>query len=331
MDRKDVEFRGVVRLTRIAVGYLVFTLVIGFAAINTGNNALYIGLSFMLGGLVISGVASKGGLKHIQIQYLGVNEAWVGQPVGGLIRAVNNSRIWNVRDVVLTSWDLESPVIFPVLPRRSTTHVEARFVFGRRGKASFRPAGLYTRYPFGLFLKKREARVSGEVLVFPRLFQRSSRMETMEVLRGEKARAEKLGPGSEIRAFREYVKGDSLRQVHWKKSASVGRWIMKDTELEANESIEIAVDPILPPGATEDQFEEMVSEAATLVRDALDGQLDVSLHTPAGSVRGGGDGARRPMFEALALVTASDESWLEWTHPKTVVFSLGRGHEQRTA
>ena len=32
--------------------------------------------------------------------------------------------------------------------------------------------------------------------------------------------------GTEIHSFREFVRGDSLRQVYWKKSASLGRWIM---------------------------------------------------------------------------------------------------------
>ena len=33
----------------IGIGFCIFTVFVGFAAINTGNNALYIALSFMLG------------------------------------------------------------------------------------------------------------------------------------------------------------------------------------------------------------------------------------------------------------------------------------------
>ena len=40
----DFPFNGVVRLTRIGTTYVLFTIVIGFAALNTGNNALYIAL-----------------------------------------------------------------------------------------------------------------------------------------------------------------------------------------------------------------------------------------------------------------------------------------------
>jgi uncharacterized protein (DUF58 family) len=331
MSARTMEFDGVVRLTRLAVGYLIFTLVVGFAAINTGNNSLYIGLSFMLAGLLISGVASKNGLSQIELQFSNIEEAWVGEPAWGLITATNRSRIWNVRDVVLFCDGLEEPVIFPLLRRGETVHVESSFVFSRRGRVRERTARLYTRYPFGLFLKRRRLTLEGETIVFPRLLPRSAEIDTVEILRGDKAKADKLGPGTEVRAFREFQRGDSLRHVHWKKSAGRGRWIIKETELEANQSVEMAVDSVLPPGAGEEEFEQMISAAATLVRDAIDAGLEVTLHTPGGTVRGGGDGARRPMFEVLALLEPSGEGWAEWTSPHTIVFSLRRGDELRSA
>lgn len=331
MNARSIEFDGVVRLTQLAVGYLVFTLVVGFSAINTGNNSLYIALSFMLAGLLISGVASKGGLKHITLEIGGIEEAWVGQTAYGYVRATNHSRVWHVRDVVLFADGLEDPIFFPVLRRGETVQVEARFAFTRRGRIRLGSARLYTRYPFGLFQKRRRVPLAGEVIVFPRLFSRSAVMQTVEILRGEKARADKLGPGSEIRAFRDYSRGDSLRQVHWKKTASTGRWVIKETELESNQSVEIAVDPVVPAGTDPEEFEEMISEASTLVRDAIDAQLEVVVHTPQGSVRGGGDVARRPMFEILALLEPTGEGWAEWTDPHTVVFSLRGRREQRPA
>src|SRR5213083_854045 len=94
------QFEGVVRLTRIGTGFLVFTLVIGFAAINTGNNALYIGLSFMLAALLLSGMASKGGLKHLRVEFDSVEDSWAGRPAHGRLRVVNRSRIWNMRDII---------------------------------------------------------------------------------------------------------------------------------------------------------------------------------------------------------------------------------------
>src|ERR1700724_2017172 len=87
-------FDGVVRLTRIGSTFLIFTLVIAFAAVNTGNNALYIALTFLLGTLLLSGLASKGGLKHLQVDLAGIEQAWAGRPAPAFLRVRNNSSIW---------------------------------------------------------------------------------------------------------------------------------------------------------------------------------------------------------------------------------------------
>src|SRR6266550_7780544 len=94
---RTFEFEGVVRLTRIGTTFVIFTIVIGFAAINTGNNALYIALSFMLGCLLLSGIASKGGLKQLHVEFGNVHEPWAGRAAEGTLQITNRSLVWNVR------------------------------------------------------------------------------------------------------------------------------------------------------------------------------------------------------------------------------------------
>src|SRR5213596_3181440 len=112
------QFDGVVRFTRVGTSFLIFILVIGFAALNTGNNALYIGLTFLLGCLLLSGIASKGGLKHLRVEFAAIGQPWVGRGAHGVLRLQNDSRIWNVRDVVISGSELE-PVLVPIVMRRS--------------------------------------------------------------------------------------------------------------------------------------------------------------------------------------------------------------------
>src|SRR5438105_4832648 len=114
-DTNAWQFDGVVRLTRIGTSFVLFTVVIGFAAINTGNNSLYIGLSFMMGCLLLSGIASKGGLKHLVVEFDGVDEPWAMRPAHGRLRVINRSRIWNVRDVIITSEELDAPLCIPII------------------------------------------------------------------------------------------------------------------------------------------------------------------------------------------------------------------------
>ena len=325
------QFDGVVRLTRIGVSFVIFTIFIGFAAINTGNNALYIGLSFMLGALILSGLASKGGLKHLRVDFASVDDAWAGREARGRLRIANDSAIWNVRDLILVSGELAAPVFAGVVERRSDIAVEAAFLFHRRGLVQLKSIDLYTRYPFGFFLKKRRVALSGDVVVFPRLLDAEATRERFRSVEGELHPSSRPGPGSDIHSFREYARGDSLRHVAWKKSASLGRWIIKQTELEAGRAVHVVVDPYKPRGASEDEFERMVSEAATFIDDALRRELEVVVTLPRLELRARGGEAARAIFRALALLEPVYEPFVPALGRNSVVFAVRRSDERKSA
>ncbi len=317
----DWQFNGVVRLTRLGTGFLVFTLVIGFAAINTGNNALYIALSFMLGALLLSGMASKGGLKHLRVDFDSVEEAWAGRPAHGRLRVTNRSRVWNMRDIIVVSDELDAPLFIALLGRRAAETFDVTFRFHHRGIVQLKNVDLYTRYPFGLFLKKRRARIDGQVVVYPQLFDEAVARERFRAVEGEQFDAHRPGPGHDVHSFRDYVRGDSLRHVAWKKSASLGRWIIKQTELEAGRAVHVVVDPFKPRGASDDDFERMISEAATVAFDALRRELDVILSIPHLTLRSDRDGGGA-LFRALALLGASHERVALPAERTSIVFNM---------
>ena len=328
---KEWRFDGVVRLTGVGTAYVVATIVVGFAAINTGNNSLYIGLAVMLGCLMLSGFASKGGLKHIDVALGNLDEAWAGKRSWGTLRIGNRSRIWNIRDVIVSSPELDRPILVTRLPRQSSSSAEGAFLFPRRGLAQLNYVDLYTRYPFGFFLKKRRVRIGGEVVVFPRLLDESAVRERFRPVEGEMHAANRPGIGTDIHSFRDYARGDSLRHIYWKKSASVGRWITKQTELEAGRAVHIAVDPYKPRGVSDEAFEEMISEAATFVVDAIERGLDVIVSLPRLTLSAGPQQPARPVYRALALLEAAHEPVAQTIDRDTVMFSVGSIDEQKSA
>ncbi len=320
----DWQFDGVVRITRIGTSFLVFIFVIGFAALNTGNNPLYIALTFMLGCLLLSGIASKGGLTHLAIELRGADEAWAGRPVSLVLRITNRSPIWNVRDVTIVSDDLAEPVLVPIIRKRETIDVEASFLFRRRGIAHVQRVDLYTRYPFGFFLKKRRVRLTGDIVVFPRLLDEESARERFRPVVGEHENANRPGIGTEIHSFREYVRGDSLRHVYWKKSASLGRWIMKQTELDSARAVHVVFDPYMPRDASDEAFEEMVSAAATYLFHAARRGLTIFFTMPRVTITVSEAESASAAFHALALVEPAHEPVAQMIDQNSVVFALRR-------
>jgi uncharacterized protein (DUF58 family) len=325
------EFDGVVRLTKIGTTYVLSTIILSIAALNTGNNALYIAVALMLGCLLLSGLASKGGLRKLEVEIASIDEAWAGHPADGTLRVRNRSRIWNVRDIVFVSPDLAKPVFLALLPRRAQIAVPASFLFERRGVVELKTIDSYTRYPFGFFLKKRRIRVQSEVVVFPRLLAEESQRDRFRGITGDQTTEHRPGQGTEIHSFREYTRGDSMRQIHWKKSASLGRWIVRQTEAESARSVHVVVDPYRPRSVTVDAFEEMISEAATFIHDASADGFAITLSLPRADVHARERQSASPLFRALALVEAVYEplhdSMAQIVDRDAVFFSAAGGRD----
>ncbi|HEX7705306.1 MAG TPA: DUF58 domain-containing protein [Thermoanaerobaculia bacterium] len=319
------EFKGVVRLTRIGTTYIISTVVLAVSAINTGNNALYIAVSFMLGCLLLSGIASKSGLSHLDVEITGIDEAWAGKPAPGILHVRNRSRVWNVRDVILTGDALAAPVLVPIVPRRGEKVVYSDFLFPRRGRAHVNRIDSYTRYPFGFFLKKRRLRIDSEVIVFPHIRSSESVEERFRAEKGEQTSVVRRGLGTDTHSFRDYTAGDSMRHVAWKKSANAGRWIIKQTAADAARSINVVVNPYRPPGTSDERFEEMISEAATFIFHAATRGVDITLSLPRVNVRARESESPEALFRALALLEPLHEP-VTLDGRNAVVFAVGGGH-----
>lgn len=332
MSQHPWEFNGVVRLTKVGTTYILGTVILAIAAINTGNNAIYIAVTLMLGCLLLSGLASQRGLKHLDLEIGSIDEAWAARPAMGTLRIRNASRIWNVRDVVLVSDALAAPVLVSLVPGRGDVTVKAAFLFARRGIAHVNRIDAYTRYPFGFMLKKRRMRVESDVVVYPRILAGNGTQDRFRAILGEDSVSGRPGAGSDIHSFREYVRGDSLRQVHWKKSASLGRWIIKQHEADVGRSLHVVVDPYRPHGITEDAFEEMIAEAATLVHQAAGFGLDVTLSLPRVTLRAREHESAAPLFRALALLEAEHEPVHQLLDRNAILFSVAGGrHDAKSA
>jgi uncharacterized protein (DUF58 family) len=78
-------------VTRVGIIYALVTLVIGIAALNTGNNLLYIVVAAMLAAILVSGVVSAWVLRWLELDVRLPEHVFAGRPVAGRI-VVHNPR-----------------------------------------------------------------------------------------------------------------------------------------------------------------------------------------------------------------------------------------------
>ena len=80
-------------VTRVGIIYMVGVVLIAIAALNTGNNLLYIIVATLLGAILVSGVASAIVLRELELDVRLPEHVFAGQPVSGKAM-VHNTRKW---------------------------------------------------------------------------------------------------------------------------------------------------------------------------------------------------------------------------------------------
>jgi uncharacterized protein (DUF58 family) len=79
-------------VTRAGVVYMVITVVIGIAAINTGNNLLYIVVAALLSAILVSGIASALVLRNLELDVHLPEHVFAGRPLLARLLLRNDSR-----------------------------------------------------------------------------------------------------------------------------------------------------------------------------------------------------------------------------------------------
>lgn len=114
-------------VTRTGIVYVVMTVLIAVAALNTGNNLLYIVVAAMLAAILVSGVASAVVLRGLQLDVTVPQHVFANTPVLGRV-TVRNPRRW------LPSFSIQVVPSKRKKPGQRWTLEPATFPFPGRGK-----------------------------------------------------------------------------------------------------------------------------------------------------------------------------------------------------
>lgn len=307
-QRRRLARRGTpegIRITRVGLWYVLFTVIVAVAATNTGNNALYLVLACMLALLVVSGVVSRWNLKHLEVAIESPGDLFARRPFDLPFTITNRSRRLP-RWILLFSLEKKGATrLVPYLPAGKVAHGVLEFIASRRGRRRIEAAHFSSLFPLGLFRKGMRYPVEVDLLVFPELFPPGAVDARTAGAAGDDA-AGRSGWGHELHALRAYRSGDDPRGIHWKKTAQSGGLIYMERENEESERLSIVFDNAtgrLADAAAEERFEHLVSEAATAAVDHLARGHEVELVTRDGRLPfGAGARQRRAVLEHLALV-----------------------------
>jgi uncharacterized protein (DUF58 family) len=274
------------RPTRAGWAFFAITFGIGFAALNTGNNLLYMVLALLLAFLVLSGLLSEAALRGIRVRRRLPRELFAERD-GRVVLDVTNDQSRASAYAVVVEDRIGSPGVgdqaagrcFALQIGPGETQTRAyRLRPEQRGPLCFRGFVVSTRFPFGLFSKALVLDAEESTLVYPAIDPVAlPDARGMRRRRGETTAPDVAGHGATVSGLREHTPGDSRRRIHWRASLRSGILLVRDLEAERDADVEVRLDTRGVRGGN--RFEGRVRRAASEVVALLEAGRRVALRT----------------------------------------------------
>jgi uncharacterized protein (DUF58 family) len=297
------------KFTREGKFFVGITLGVGFAAINTANNLLYLLLGMLLALIVVSGIMSELSLRDLTVVRRLPLRAQVGRAHLVEIEVFNHkSRIPSyaieVEDL-RAGQPADKRCFFLKISPKSAQVAAYRRTPVRRGRdvhAGFRIA---TRFPFGLFEKSREVPAAGELVIYPAV----DSVQIAQPAGGRTAGADHVvgrGHGHDFLGLKLMRPGEDPRDVHWRKTAAVGQMVMRERARETRPDVTLTLDTLQPAGTGDEwaaTFERRIRDIASrAVAHIKRGDRVAVFMTGGGVTRADRMVGADPLLRCLALV-----------------------------
>ena len=300
-QRPTPHWRRRLKVTRMGWWYIVVSSGIGIAAINTGNNLLFLVLGLLLASIVVSGILSEQTLKEVRVERRLPAGAAAGQPaLIGLVARNGKKRAPSFSiELRERGGQVSGRGFLVMLGAQQTAEVAYSFLPQRRGLHRFEQLEVATKAPFGLFEKSRPLDAPAELVVFPRKVP-APPLKPRALAREGESPEDRIGLGLEVHSLRDHRAGEDARTIHWKSSARAGRLIGVDREQERRRRVCVLVDNRALQG---EALERAIERAAALIERELDAGAEVSLAVAGKRLAAGsGDTHLREALTMLALL-----------------------------
>jgi uncharacterized protein (DUF58 family) len=297
------------KFTREGKFFVGITFGVGFAALNTANNLLYLLLGMLLALIVVSGVMSELSLRELTVVRRLPLRAQVGRAHLVEIEVFNHKR--RVPSYAIEVEDLragqpaDKRCFFLKISPKSAQVAAYRRTPLRRGRDVHVGFRIATRFPFGLFEKSREVPAEGELVIYPAVDPVQLPPSGAGRHPGHDSSLGR-GHGEDFLGLRMLREGEDPRDVHWRKTAAVGQLVALERAREARPDIVLQLDVVKPYGALEDwdiAFERRIRDVASRAVAHLKRGDWVTIRTSTGQVvRCDRSSGADPILRFLALL-----------------------------
>jgi uncharacterized protein (DUF58 family) len=240
--------------------YVLITLLLGFAAVNTGNNLLFLIVAGLLAFMSVTGLAGMYNIKKLVPDLHPPEEIYAGIPATFRLSVKNNGR-YLPSFLIRLECQADQFIVLPVVLQNSTSHGTVSFTFKQRGRVPLGRITVKSPYPVGFFTRYWSFEIDGDVIVFPHPIPTSSSDGGDESQATGNALRRERGLSGELERIYPYSGSEPLRMIHWKHSARSHDLMVKGFGRCVVDPLMIDLDALPGQGV-----EERISKAAWLVK-----------------------------------------------------------------
>ena len=298
--------------------FVVFLMIIGFAAWNNGNNLLYLVLSAMLAFLIAANMLARISLADVSIQLRFPDHIFEGEPANISVTIQNHKRMlpsYSLMVEALAEGDDEkddddaeigkvaesggtsnlnrpagasapSPhsglsklAYFVLAPARSSARQRIEHTFQMRGRYPITGFRIATKFPAGFFKKWKRIDATGEILVYPKPRPLDDFYHALPMLAGQ-IESHARGSGDDLYSIRRYHPSDHMRYIDWKATAKSMSMMVREHMREDEWRLTIVFDTAPPPGDGDGGAQLLRSWASSNLDDPESGAVVAARSQP---------------------------------------------------
>ncbi|OGR78380.1 MAG: hypothetical protein A3I11_01930 [Elusimicrobia bacterium RIFCSPLOWO2_02_FULL_39_32] len=235
--------------TPFGAAVVLLTVGVGLAAMNTGNNLVYMVFGMMLGLITASGILSEINLRHLEIDWIFPMEVYAKKtftirmlvrnqkekiPSFGINTALEISLNQKKNEWVETN--------FLMVSAKSQKNSDIQILPEKRGELEIKALKIETQFPFSFFKKYFIRPIDKKLIVYPQLIQIPHLSLKMPYAESQTADHQK-GFGDSFWGIKEFSEGDNPKNILWKSSAKFSKLMVRETEKEREKEIFVTLLP----------------------------------------------------------------------------------------
>jgi uncharacterized protein (DUF58 family) len=237
------------RITATGKWFIFITIALGIAAINTGNNLVYLCLAMNLSLMITSGILSDLATRNVYLKVIPGKEIYAGKK-GEILTTIKNEKkllpLYYLRVILEPAGKKVVKTVPYVGPGRETSAV-LEGIFAKRGIYTVRKVSVMTRFPFGFFEKYYHVKADISIIVFPSPSPLSTAEEAALMYSEDSDGSGELVrtgyTGHSLNNIRKFLPKDPVKMVLWKKFMHTKQLYVKELEEEKDPPVILEITP----------------------------------------------------------------------------------------